>query len=245
MQTIENDLKEIGLKENEIRVYMAVLELGEANIAQITQRSEINRSTVYLVLERLKERGLVLRVKKNKTLFYVEDPREMLRDLEKRKEVLEKVMPSLLASFAFIDKKPEVQYFEGIEGIKEIYKDVLRNPNLEMLAWYSNDYREFFDKKFFFEFFIPERKKKRIWLRAIYPENESMRKLASNNVEHLRKTKFIDNEKFLLESEICLYGKNKIGIIAYQDKLGIIISSQNIFNTLKAFFEVMWDGASE
>lgn len=245
MQTLENDLREAGLKEKEAKIYMAILELGEANIAQISQRSGINRSTVYLALKTLKEKGLILNIKKNKTLFYAEDPRKMLGDLEKKKEVLEKAMPSLLASFAFIDKKPEVKYFEGVEGIKEIYQDVLKTPNSEMLAWYSNDYREFFDEKFFFEYFIPERKRKKIWLRSIYPEDQSMRNLASNNAEQLRQTRFVKNEKFKLESEICLYSKNKIGIIAYQDKLGIIISSQNIYNTLKSIFEVMWDGASE
>ena len=118
MQTLYRDLKETGLKEKEAKIYIAVLELGEANIAQISQRSGINRSTVYLALKTLKEKGLLLTVKKNKTLFYAEDPRKMLGDLEKKKAVLERVMPNLLASFAFIDKKPEVKYFEGEEGIK-------------------------------------------------------------------------------------------------------------------------------
>jgi HTH-type transcriptional regulator, sugar sensing transcriptional regulator len=245
MQTLNNDLMEAGLKEKEAKIYMAILELGEANIAQISVKSKINRSTVYLVLKTLKEKGLIIGVKKNKTLFYAEDPRKMLGDLEKKKEVLEKAMPSLLASFAFIDKKPEVKYFEGEKGIKEIYEDVLKIPNSEMLAWYSNDYKEFFDEKFFFDYFIPERKRKKIWLRSIYPEDASMRELAANNTEQLRQSRFINNEKFKLESEICLYENNKIGIIAYKDKLGVIITSQSIFNTLKSIFEVMWDGASE
>jgi sugar-specific transcriptional regulator TrmB len=245
MKNLLGDLKEAGLKEKEAKIYLAILELGEANIAQISQRSGINRSTVYLALKTLKEKGLLLTVKKSRTLLYAEDPRKMLGDLEKKKAVLERVMPNLLASFAFIDKKPEVKYFEGEEGIKKIYEDVLKMPNSEMLAWYSNEYKEFFDEKFFFDYFIPERKRKRIWLRSIYPEDAAMRALASNNEEQLRQSRFVNNEKFKLESEICLYANNKIGIIAYKDQLGVIISSQTIFNTLKSIFEVMWDGASK
>ncbi len=49
--------------------------------------------------------------------------------------------------------------------------------------------------------------------------------LALNNEEQLRQSRFIDNKKFKIESEICLYEHNKIGIIAYEDKLGVIISS--------------------
>jgi sugar-specific transcriptional regulator TrmB len=197
-----------------------------------------------LGLKSLKEKGLIHSLKKNKTLFYAEDPRKMVSDLEKRKTILEKVMPNLLASFAFIDKKPEIKYFEGEAGIKEIFEDVLTNPNQEMLSWYSNKYKEFFDEKFFFDYFIPERKRKKIWLRTIYPEETSMRELAKNNTEQLRQSKFINNNKFEIESEICLYGKNKIGIISYRDKMSVIIASQSIYNTLKSIFEVMWDQAN-
>lgn len=243
MEKTHQDLMEAGLKEKEAGVYMSILELGEANIAQISLKSIINRSTVYLILKSLKEKGLIHSIKKNKTLFYAEDPRRMLNDLEKKKMVLEKAMPNLLASFAFIDKKPDIKYFEGEKGIKEVFEDILKTPDQEMLSWYSNKYKEFFDEKFFFDYFIPERKRKKIWLRTIYPEEASMRKLAVNNTEQLRQSKFVANDKFDLESEICLYEKNKIGIISYKDKFGVIISSQSTFNTLKSIFEVMWDGA--
>jgi hypothetical protein len=72
-----------------------------------------------------------------------------------------------------------------------------------------------------------------------------MRELSKNNIEQLRQSRFVSSEKFKIECEICLYERNKIGIISYKDKLGVIISSQSIFNTLKSIFEVMWDGASE
>lgn len=245
MNYLSKELKTYGLDEKEARVYIALLEIGEANIAQLTKKSGINRSTVYLVISSLKEKGLISSIKKNKTLFYAEDPRNMIDELDKRKEQLEKAMPSFLAAFSLLDKKPDIRYFEGEEGVKEIYKDILKNPNSEMLAWYSNGYKEFFDESFFFDFFIPQRKKNKIWLRVIYPEDESMRQLSVHNVEQLRKSKFINNNKFNIECEICLYGKNKIGIISYKDRLGVIIASQSIFNTIKSIFEVMWDGASD
>ena len=245
MKTLYNDLQEVGLKEKESKVYLSILELGEANIAQISLKSGINRSTVYLALRTLKEKGLIHGIKKNKTLFYAEDPRKILDDLDKKRATLEKAMPNLLASFAFIDKKPEIKYFEGEKGIKGVFEDILKTPNQEMLSWYSNKYKEFFDEKFFFDYFIPERKRKKIWLRTIYPEDQSMRELATNNTEHLRQSKFVPSEKFELESEICLYEKSKIGIVSYRDKFGVIISSQSTFNTLKSIFEVMWDGAKD
>lgn len=245
MNKLYKELKTFGLSEHEALVYMALLETGEANIAQLTKKSGVNRSTVYLAIESLKEKGLISSIKKRKTLFYAEDPRKMIDNLEKKQEALKKVMPNFLAVFALLDKKPDIRYFEGEEGIKEIYKDILKTPNQEMLSWYSNEYKEFFDESFFFDYFIPERKKNKIWLRAIYPEDEAMRKLSANNEGHLRQSRFIANDKFKIECELCLYENNKVGIISYKDRLGVIIASQSIFNTLKSIFEVMWDGAKE
>jgi sugar-specific transcriptional regulator TrmB len=245
MNILNKELEKFGLDEKEALVYAALLEAGEANIAQLTKKSGVNRSTVYLALDSLKEKGLVSSIKKRKTLFYAEDPRKMLDDLERKKEALGKAMPSFLAAFNLLDKKPDIRYFEGESGIKEIYKDILRMPNQEMLSWYSNDYREFFDESFFFDYFIPERKKNKIWLRAIYPEDESMRKLAVNNTEHLRQSRFIKSDKFRIECELCLYGTDKIGVVSYKDRIGVIIASQSIFNTLKSIFEVMWESGSE
>ena len=245
MNNLYKELKTFGLSEHESLVYMALLETGEANIAQLSKKSGVNRSTVYLAIESLKEKGLISSIKKRKTLYYAEDPRKMIDNLEKKKETLEKVMPNFLAAFTLLDKKPDIRYFEGEAGIKEIYKDVLRTPNSEMLSWYSNEYKAFFDESFFFDFFIPERKKNKIWLRSIYPEDQSMRELANNNESQLRQSRFVANDKFKIECELCLYENNKIGIISYKDKLGVIIASQSIFNTLKSIFEVMWDGAKE
>ncbi len=245
MNKLYKELKTFGLTEHESLIYMTLLEIGEANIAQLTKKSGVNRSTVYLTIDSLREKGLISAIKKRKTFFYAEDPRKMIDKLEEKKALLNKAMPRFLAAFALLDKKPDIRYFEGEEGIKEIYKDILRTPNQEMLSWYSNEYKEFFDESFFFDYFIPERKKNKIWLRTIYPEDESMRKLASDNASQLRQTRFIANEKFKIECELCLYENNKIGIISYKDRLGVIIASQSIFNTLKSIFEVMWDSGSE
>ena len=128
MNKLYKELKTFGLSEHESLVYMTLLETGEANIAQLTKKSGVNRSTVYLAIDSLKEKGLISAIKKKKTLFYAEDPRKMIDKLEEKKEILNKAMPSFLAAFALLDKKPDIRFFEGEDGIKEIYKDiVIRN----------------------------------------------------------------------------------------------------------------------
>jgi hypothetical protein len=37
-----------------------------------------------------------------------------------------------------------------------------------------------------------------------------------------------------------LYGKNKIGIVSFEEKIGLIVESEKIYGTLKSIFEINW-----
>jgi len=67
---IENILKEIGLTEGEIKIYLALLELGSSSITSIIKRSGISGSKAYEVLDRLAKKGLVNFIIKNNILIF-------------------------------------------------------------------------------------------------------------------------------------------------------------------------------
>ena len=51
-------LQKLGLSDKEASVYLAMLELGPSVVSDIAKKANINRSTVYVVLEFLKKRGI-------------------------------------------------------------------------------------------------------------------------------------------------------------------------------------------
>ena len=51
-------LKEIGLSDSEANVYLTLLKLGEATVAEISQSSGLHRTNIYDSLEKLKEKGI-------------------------------------------------------------------------------------------------------------------------------------------------------------------------------------------
>lgn len=56
---IADVLQKIGLQQKESAVYLALLELGTADVSGIAKKAGIKRPTCYLVLDDLKNRGLV------------------------------------------------------------------------------------------------------------------------------------------------------------------------------------------
>lgn len=237
---LSKDLEKLDLNDKESKVYLALLELGEANIQRIAKKSGVKRTTVYDVLENLKAKGLLSSVTRNKKVLYsAEDPRTLEEKLEEKKNTLKRIMPELLSIANALDKKPKIRFFEGLEGIKEVYKDTLNYPNQEMLAWVSPQAANF-DLKFLDDFYLPRRIEKRIWVRAIAPDENFIQNFKSLDEKSLRRTKLVSISQFPIEVEIDLYGKDKTAIMSFQEKIGLIIESKKIYITLKSIFEMNW-----
>jgi hypothetical protein len=122
-----------------------------------------------------------------------------------------------------------------------VYRDSLKYPGHEMLTWYAETYAGQFDKKFILEEYIPKRLQKKVFVRAILPDSEFIREWIKNDQEHFRKSKLISKEKYNISIELNMYGINKVGIISFEEQIGIVIESKKIFESLKNIFEIMWD----
>jgi sugar-specific transcriptional regulator TrmB len=85
---MEEELKLLGLNDVDIKVYLSLLKLGAAPASDIAKRAEIPRASVYDILERLEQEGLVsYSVKDFKKYFSPSGPRQLLKLLNiKRKK---------------------------------------------------------------------------------------------------------------------------------------------------------------
>ncbi len=239
---LKKNLTDFGLTDNEASAYLATLELGETTIIRIAKKAGIKRTTTYLAVESLKEKGLVSTLKKNKKLFfYAEDPRVLERKAEEKKEAIKNAIPQLLSITNLIDKKPIIKYFEGKEGMKEVLRDVLRYPNNTNRVWYSEDYAKTIGQEFFDKYYIPERLKKKIWTKSIHPDSPSIRESTKYNIKELRTSKYVTDKSFELPIEIMAYGDRKVGIISLYEEVSLIIESEKIYKSLKSIFELQWN----
>lgn len=238
---ILDKLKTFGLNEKEAKTYMALLELGEAVVQRISQKSKIKRTTLYDVLESLKEKGLVGTTIKNKRKYYVaSDPRELEHKLEEKKFAIKSILPELLSVANVIDKKPKIRFFEGEEGIKEIYLDTLNYPDKPLWAWVTDEIWQVIDQHFI-DYYLSQRVKNKIWAFVIAPDTKKIRGYKGEDQKFLRKTRLDSTEGYSVQVEIDLYGGNRIGIMSFGEKIGLIVESQKLFNTLKSIFDSSWE----
>ncbi|MDO8240624.1 MAG: helix-turn-helix domain-containing protein [Candidatus Moranbacteria bacterium] len=234
-----DELINAGLSENEAKVYLAALELGETSVYRLAKKSGVKRTTTYLAVETLKEKGLMSAYQSNSvTVCYAENPKKLTLVLEEKKKALDKIMPELLAFNNLIDKKPKIKYFEGRDSYKEVFMDILKYSNSETLITFNENFWNFDD--FFVSYFIPKRKEKKIWARALFHDNAVFRDLKKREQELFLQCKLVPGDKFKVGIEMIIYGNNKVGFVSYEEEMAIIIESQKIHDTQKSFFETIW-----
>ena len=85
-------LEKLGLTETESKIYMILLRLGSTHVTPVIKKAELHRATVYDVLDRLIEKGLVSYIIKEGKRF-VTDPRYVVANayINQGKELIMKL----------------------------------------------------------------------------------------------------------------------------------------------------------
>lgn len=246
------ELKKIGLSENEAKIYLALLELGSSTVQKIGEKAGTKRPTAYVQLESLMNQGLVTTFEKGKkTLFRAEDPEYLKKVIEKNKKriteeehALDAVLPGLEKLFLAAGERPRVRFFEGIEGLRTMQKECLRvdkNSRLEVI-YSRDDLLKLLPANL--EDYTKKRVARNIRSRMIYTSSKGS-ELKATDKEMLRESRYIPKEKFPLSCDITLYG-DTVALAALREKpIGILIESKEIANSLKTVFALAWEAAEK
>ena len=79
----EEIFRDIGFSEREIKVYLALLGIGQTTVGPIAAETRLQHSKVYQTLEKLIDRGLVSYVIKSKTKYFqAHNPKQILNILK-------------------------------------------------------------------------------------------------------------------------------------------------------------------
>ncbi len=236
-------LQNYGFSEKEAKVYLTILELWISIASTIARRSEINRVTVYTILDNLKKDGIVNETTKEGVKYYsVISPDVLLKQMEQKYESFKDKVPELLALAEKFGSKPKIQFFEGFEGMKKMYNDVLTSEKEPISAFLG---LEKINKKFLeylYKEFLPQRIKLGIKARVISHASEKNKEYKSIDKKTLKETRFIKDLDFIIEHEINIYGGNRVAISMFSDEdmSALIIHSKKFHDTLLSIFNFIW-----
>lgn len=127
-------LKEIGLTDNEIQIYLVLLKMGSLTAHSLSQKTGIYRSHVYDKVEQLMDKGLATQVYNGAKKFFQATPPEKLKyyledkrkELDVQEEKVDKILPDLNAMTTLPREETKVAVFKGKEGLKYFLKDIVK-----------------------------------------------------------------------------------------------------------------------
>lgn len=235
-------LKKLNLNDKEIKVYLKLLEYEGASVRSLADLSGINRGTVYDILKKLQEIGLVsFYHNQNKQKFVAEDPDKLLKllknqedEIKSTKEKISELIPELKSLQSNDNNRPTTKFYEGKSGIRFILDDVLNSllENQEYYVYSAKESSE--DLKKAYPNFTKDRIKKKIKVKSI--------SLAKGGGLH-----GLDERRWLGSDD-----KSATFIMIYNDKcafvsrdnlnnpVGVIIENKMIYETQKTIFLQLW-----
>lgn len=247
---LEKYLQEIGLSESEAKVYVALLQVDNDSVLDLSKKTGINRTTVYLILESLAKKGLIGEMKVDKKVRYqAESPERLVTYTDNQKAILEErskrlmdIVPQLKSIQRDSGERPVVKYFEGREGIisslESLFSDNDFGGTIHMV-YPKDEFEGLFTEKEM-EKYRAIRIKKDIKSKSLYTTRKAPRisDATGNRIQ-------IDGGKYPITCDINIY-KDKIRISTLGKSLsGIFIVSQDLADTLRSLIDLIFDKNEE
>lgn len=244
MSELIKSLEELGLSQKKADIYLALLELGEALVIDLSKKTGIKRTTIYNLLPELASEGLIkVAIKNKRRIFFVEDPRNIKISLEDKLKSFENILPELKAIHNIFPSKPKITFYEGFGGMRELYQDTLNTlASGDTILSYTglSNYHKLVPKEFT-EWYVGERVKRKIRVKIISPASKTSNEWKDASIKELREIKLVDNPDFKFNADTEIYG-NKIALLSYGENfMGVIIESKEINQMQRMAFELMWN----
>lgn len=242
------ELQDIGLSEKEAKIYSAALELGAATADQLAKHSKIVRSTTYVQLESLMEKGLMSTYEQGKKTFFAPESPELLkRFLAKQKENigakendLASFLPDLLRQFEGAGERPVVRFFPGKEGVTIVREEVLGTKEKKIFVILSSDNMSKIYSQKEIDDYTDRRTALGIYSKAIYTHKEYFDKTPQNKLGERR---FLPNTPLTVDIRIF---DDKTAIFSLAGNIfAMIIESKQIAQSLKMILNFLWEKAGQ
>ena len=246
----EKILMDCGLSAEQAKIYLFLLRKGNAPAKRIAVATGIGRTLVYKVLEQLATLELVEK-KKNiakVTFFFPVHPGRLKEIMEKKLQTSERaltgmnaILSGLMSEFNMLIGKPNVQFFEGVEGLKKIYDDILdTNQEIRVISSPIDEGRK--EVLHLIREQIAKQAARKIQTKAINPTgNHEPATPVAEDEKYLITRKQVPTEKLNIPAQIIVYG-DKVAITNFKEAIiTVLVESKYIAETFRIMFEYIWE----
>lgn len=245
---IKKFLQDIGLNEKEVIIYLELLRVDKSSVLDLAKKTGILRTSIYSIIDSLKEKGLVIETEVGKKINFQAEPPERIfafiesqrLKVEEQSQLAVEFIPQLKSLSRQTGEKPIVKVYEGREGILKANEESFgygkSNPGDTAYFIYPYDLVENLFSSQEIKKYSNQRLNRHIKSKAIYTYSKGDR---PKSVDSIRVK--IDGKKYPIKCDVSIF-KDMVRIHTLGKSLSsLIIKSQDIADTFKSLFEAVFD----
>lgn len=250
-KNMKEDLKKLGLTDNETKVYLSLLHLGETQVGGIINDLKIHRQIAYNALDSLEQKNMVIRIMKNKIFHYkISDPGIILENIKKQELIATRIQDSIKKEMKRNKREQEINVYSGRTQLRNFlfnsYKNAPKNSVLHSIYSFGKEYIEIIGLDYLkkIEKF---RLKNKIITKHIASESyrEDMTKTINQLGKETRELRFLSHE---INNPISIMiFNNRVWFQAFFAEIPFIIEIKNesFYKTFMNHFNALWKIAKE
>lgn len=239
--SVEDKLAKLGITGKAYKLYIAAVGLGRAPLQEVAERAGLRRTTAYDVLDRLEVDGLVtVSEQDGRRWVTAEDPVVLLQSIERRREVVADVLPQLRSLWNLSKGKPQIHFYEGIEGVRTVLADTLTCQSKQLRGILSMN--ELLQTPGLEEINrnMNERLERGIMLHVIRSRSRDvLEKVWTSSEREMRKLRYAPDGMVLSMTQY-IYDNKVAMISSSKEDYGLIIESEEFAKMQNTLFEMLW-----
>src|SRR3989338_9114748 len=234
----EKILENIWLSKAEIKVYLALLELGPSTSGPIIQKSELQSSVVHRVLKTLLDKGIITYIKIGKDNNYqTTDPKNLLDFIENKKKRLIDILPELEDKQKRNKGNYSTEMFLGKKAMFSALLNLIKDgkPNEDYLSFSliePHDDKEVVD---FYQIYNLRRRDKKIKVKVLV--NNKVKPIYEKNyTKELLKKANVRYTSFHFPQGIIIFRNNVTFVHWGENPFAVRITNKEMAEQFKEFF---------
>lgn len=244
-------LKKLGLTDQQIKIYLDLATHPESTVVQIHKRLHDPRSSLYLELERLIDKGYVISNKIGKTTSYkitnpailkltLEDEAKKIRFLTDNLNIFDKSIRELGITK---DVPRTIDIYRGKDGIKQLLWNIVMSDAKLVVGFSPGQLEDITDREFA-EKWREEFKDRNMHNRIVFNRPKpliwsNVPGFLEDNVE----ARTLDKKKIKFDRMILIYNDvlTVCSLKTDSDQYGIEIRDNLLVNSYKQIFDFLWN----
>jgi len=252
---INTTLKELGLNDKEIEVYLTLLKNGKATPATLSKLTKINRATVYNIAKNLQSKGIIAEDLSGKTLYFTPLPLSNLeqiisrpiRELQEKESIVKKAIDEL--SLITANKEypvPKIRFVEENNLEDFLYENIEKWQQSVLVSdkvwWGTQDYTflEHYGK--FVDWYWKQPFAKDAKMYQVSNESQVEKEMHKKHLQPERDIRISQDMNFT--SSVWVGGDYLIMIVTKQHPFYLLeIHDATLAHNMREVFKKMWNEA--